>query len=97
MKKVEITEKATYTCDTCKMTATNPEGRYSFEELEVDGLRHIEKINKNYFETKHITKRKEVNFCSQECARVHLSESINSFLMELAPKEDRTREEFTLE
>ena len=92
MRKVEVTEKVTLVCDQCKATGNSSSGWYSFEVMDVNWLRMYEKYAKKSYETKHLVNRVGVDFCSMECAKKYLSESIDRFIMELAPMEDKTKE-----
>ena len=61
--------------------------------IDNKGLRLLEKTDTKHFETKHLVARKQMDFCSQACAKEYLSESLTRFIIELAPMEDRKRED----
>jgi len=86
MKKIETTQTVILICDFCWKTEVDTwVTRFSFEKLELQGLRLYEKVDKTSYETKHLVWRKEVNFCCKECVKKWLEWQTDSFIDELLP------------
>ena len=81
-------KKFTFGCDKCSITVKAtvlPETWTEFVFTESRQLRLMEKKSAFRYDSYHIDKQKERQFCSVLCARDFLRVSVDIFLVELRP------------
>lgn len=88
MRRVEEIKNITFICDACKKESTDNKLWYNIDSISSNWIRLFEKkSDRPRYESKHLTDRVEINLCCRECAIDYLSKSLNSFMLEIWPKE----------
>ena len=90
MRKIITSKQTTCTCDFCgKMSKEALSEWITFEMVEEIGLRVFEKKQLKSIETKHLTNRLELDFCTKECAISYNKNLFIEFLWEIKPPKNR--------
>jgi len=87
MPKVEHIQKTiNYICDKCQAEIIDNKELISVSVASHNGLRLLQKIQQGYtYEAFEIPDRKELYFCSNDCARSYLFSDLELFLAEIKP------------
>lgn len=94
MKNEQKTTTVTLTCDQCQKTVTQTPEWYEFELVDDIGLKVFEKPRDagiRALETRHLSSRKDVHFCSLDCAKARIHSITDFFLAEIKPPSDPKR------
>jgi viroplasmin and RNaseH domain-containing protein len=81
----EIINTTTYTCDNCGKKIEDLKKLIIFSECKKDCLRLIEEVKEYSYESYNLPKDKKC-FCSVACAKNHLLEEIDLFILEMQIK-----------